>query len=196
MSRNFIVYQSRNQLTGTLTRMYDTKHVDCPAKIRDAGQRYIAMCVEHQTIKRFSVHYDAGRAIAHVDEWCKSCVNMIAKKQYLTAEAMEAYAGTKLLGDDRFYAYDKNWRLTLGKRTSARTADQAGIFNQSAGKTYTQGKAEAQRAKTAKRATNPSRKPSAVTTRKAKRNEISKPDPNQAEVIDAKTFRKNVASKA
>ncbi len=185
--------------------MYDAKHADCPVKIRDAGPRYIAMCVEHQTIKRFAVHYDAGRAIAHVDEWCKKCVAMIAKKQYLTAEAMEAYAGQKLLGDDRFYAYDKNWRLTMGKRLQARTQDEAGIFNQSAGKTYTQGKAESQRAKTSARRTNDARnrnanatrKPSAVTTRKAKRTERAfKPDTNQLESVDAKTLNANVASKA
>lgn len=80
MSRNFVVYESRNRMTGTLTQMLDSKHADCPKDARN-GARYIALCVEHKTIVRFAEHYPAGRAIAHVDEWCKECKAMIAKKQ-------------------------------------------------------------------------------------------------------------------
>jgi hypothetical protein len=81
MSRNFVVYESRNRLTGTLTQMLDTKHADAAKLKLPDGARYIALCVEHKTAVRFAEHYPAGRAIAHVDEWCKDCQSMIAKKQ-------------------------------------------------------------------------------------------------------------------
>lgn len=205
MSRNFIVYQSRNRLTGTLTRTLDTKHADCPSEIREAGERYIALCVEHKSIKRFASHYDAGRAIAHVDEWCKKCINMIAKNQKLSAEAIAAYAAAELVGNDRIYAYDKRWTDNVNKSAhvsktiTARQADSNGMFNQPAGVDYNTAQSRnalAKRNRVVQRKANAATKPSAVTTRVAKRKEITKPDPNQLDIVDAKTFRKNVASKA
>ena len=80
MSRNFVVYESRNRMTGTLMQMLDTKHADAPKESRN-GARYIALCVEHKFVVRFAEHYPAGRAIAHPDEWCKECKVMMAKRQ-------------------------------------------------------------------------------------------------------------------
>lgn len=186
MSRNFTVYQSRNRETGTLTRMHDTKHKDSPKFLAD-GPRYIALCVEHKVMKRFDSHYEAGRAIAHVTEWCKPCVAMVKKNQKLSAEAIHAYSDAKLVGDDRFYAYDKRWHDNAKKVTQTRTVDSNGMFNQSKGVTYATRQANNATQAKAKNA----RKPSAVTVRKAKRKEITKPDPNQLDIVDAKTFNKN-----
>lgn len=85
MSRNAVVYESRNRLTGTLMRMIDLKHAGAAKEMEgfpkaskaDATKRYVAVCVEHKTVARFDEHYPAGRAIAHPDEWCSKCQTMI-----------------------------------------------------------------------------------------------------------------------
>lgn len=89
MSRNAIVYESRNRLTGTLMRTVDTKHpgaLELALPKRPKGQetfRYAALCVEHKKVVFFAEHYPAGRAIAHPDEWCEKCIAMIAANKKL-----------------------------------------------------------------------------------------------------------------
>jgi hypothetical protein len=92
MAKNFVIYESRNRLTGTLMRTLDLKHADCPPEIQTAakGKRYAATCVDHNKIVFFDEHYPAGRAIAHSGEakrtpddkengWCPRCVTMVGK---------------------------------------------------------------------------------------------------------------------
>jgi hypothetical protein len=81
MARNFTIYDSRNRQTGTRCVTLDLRHADAtPAVVKAAGgKRYAAMCVEHKSTVFFDEHYPAGRAIAHVDEWCKPCQVMISK---------------------------------------------------------------------------------------------------------------------
>ncbi len=56
--------------------MLDTKHPE--SKLSQDGGRYAVTCDEHETRVRFEKHVDAGRALAHVDEWCEPCKAMIA----------------------------------------------------------------------------------------------------------------------
>lgn len=94
MSRNFIVYQSRNRQTGTQMYMYDMRHADAaPVKagLEKAGKkavtkRYIAFCQDHAQFIEFDEHYFAGQAIAWpagdpnraetLKPWCTVCTAM------------------------------------------------------------------------------------------------------------------------
>jgi hypothetical protein len=92
MARNFTIYDSRNRMTGTRCVTLDLRHADAtPAVVSAAkGKRYAAMCVEHKSTIFFDEHYPAGRAIAHVDEWCKQCQAMIAKGEKLAKSPTSA----------------------------------------------------------------------------------------------------------
>lgn len=135
MARNAIVYQSRNRLTGTLTQTIDTMHKDSPLPYNARKGRYAARCVEHNATVFFTEHYPAGRAIAHVDEWCKRCITMIAAGKKLVNKArMNASAGNKLPDVDKrqstaethdgkkvvLSAYDKRWSNGKSKRNPKR----------------------------------------------------------------------------
>lgn len=98
MAKNFVIYESRNRLTGTLMRTLDLRHNECPPQVKKAaekempGARYAAMCVEHAATTLFEEHYPAGRAIAHPDEWCAGCqAHLKAEKPKVTAATSEAY---------------------------------------------------------------------------------------------------------
>jgi hypothetical protein len=126
MSRNAIVYQSRNRFTGTLTQTIDTKHPDCETLTGlkfIKGKRYAFRCVEHKTVGRTDEHYVAGRAIAHVDEWCKRCQQMIAKgtklanKKAMITGAPSAKTGRgDLRQSSKNNAFDKRWTNGGNKR--------------------------------------------------------------------------------
>ena len=140
MAKNAIVYQSRNRLTGTLTQTIDTKHKDSEKETGlkfISGKRYAARCVEHKAVIRFDEHYPAGRAIAHVDEWCKRCIAMVAKgikvvnkKAMKTGPATAADNRPDLRMSNSNNAFDKRWRNGSTKRTpraeKQRTTDQVG----------------------------------------------------------------------
>lgn len=138
MSKNYIVYQSRNRETGTLCQTLDTKHADSDLKF-DASLRYAARCVEHNKVVRFKEHYFAGRAIAHVSEWCKRCQNMIAKgvkvsdKKAMVSGAESARDGRPdLRMASNNNAHGKRWRNGATRRKpkseSQSNANQDGIY--------------------------------------------------------------------
>jgi len=124
MSRNFIVYQSRNRLTNTLTQTLDTKHPESEIKFDAKRGRYAARCVEHKSVAYFSEHYPAGRAIAHVDEWCKKCRIMLAEGKRYTAPKTRMLSGEVTakenhadMRDTRINSSpDKRWRERGRKR--------------------------------------------------------------------------------
>lgn len=166
MSRNFIVYQSRNRFTGTLMQTLDTKHADSTIPF-SKDKRYRALCVEHKTQVAFAEHYPAGRAIAHPDEWCKKCQAMIAKGTKLVNKkdmktgpetAKEGRPDLRMVEHNN--AHDKKWRNGKVKRDESkegeRKADQAGIYT---GKSKVKKENDAK----AKKARN-ARKPGPVTT--------------------------------
>jgi hypothetical protein len=170
MSRNYVVYQSRNRLTGTLTQTLDTKHKD--STLSSDGGRYVAKCVEHDVLIRFDEHYPAGRAIAHVDEWCKECKKMLAKGIKLAnKKAMNPEVnsdGKVVIKENNIdgrmamvnNAFDKRWRNGRNrdeKTERQRNVDQDGIYTGS-NPVKTANNARKQ---TAKR----TRKPSAVSSR-------------------------------
>lgn len=123
MSRNAIVYQSRNRLTGTLMYTVDGKHKEAAEVMKpfpkatkaDASKRYFAVCVEHKTVARFDEHYPAGRAIAHPDEWCNKCKEMIAKGTKVKAPNAVAKTPAKAVAA----------APAKGKRTSSAAANKA-----------------------------------------------------------------------
>lgn len=123
MSRNFVVYASRNRLTGTLTRTLDTMHRDSDTQYNVKKGRYIAECVEHKTRVYFAEHYHAGRAIAHVDEWCKKCIVMIAagkkvvNKRDMSAPPNETKQDARMRVNNN--AADKRWRNGNTRRNAA-----------------------------------------------------------------------------
>jgi hypothetical protein len=84
MSRRPILYQSRNRLTGTLTQTINTQHPRALAEtgLDRSGGLYAVRCVEHGVIARFDRCRPAGRAIAHVDEWCGECRAMLVSTDY------------------------------------------------------------------------------------------------------------------
>ena len=123
VSRNFVVYASRNRLTGTLTRTLDTRHPDSDVKFNVKKGRYIAECVEHKTRVFFAEHYHAGRAIAHVDEWCNKCKAMIAagkkvvNKRDMSAPPNETKQDARMRINNN--AADKRWRNGNTRRNAA-----------------------------------------------------------------------------
>lgn len=107
MSKNFIVYQSRNRQTGTAMHMYDMRHVDAaPVKAALAkggtviDKRYVAMCLDHKQVIQFDEHYPAGQAIAWpagdasrpetLKPWCTDCTAMFAKGEKVAKDGAVA----------------------------------------------------------------------------------------------------------
>lgn len=138
MARNYIVYQSRNRITGTLCQTLDTKHADSDLPFI-AEKRYAARCVEHNKVVRFKEHYFAGRAIAHVDEWCPRCKTLKAKGKRVSNKlgmktgpetARENHPDFRMAENNN--AHDKRWRNGNTKRTAKteaqRVNDQEGIY--------------------------------------------------------------------
>lgn len=127
LSRNFVVYASRNRLTGTLTRTLDTRHKDSDVAYNAKKGRYIAECVEHKTRVYFDSNYHAGRAIAHVDEWCKKCVAMAAAGRRVVNKRDMSAPPNETRGDARMRANnnaaDKRWR-NGNTRRNAQTETQ------------------------------------------------------------------------
>lgn len=135
MSKNFVVYQSRNRLTGTLCRTLNTKHAASTIAFKPKT-RYVAECVEHKTRVSFSEHYAAGRAIAHVNEWCKKCQAMIKDgRKVVNKSAMKTGPETAANGrpDLRMAsennAHDKNWRNRNKESETQRVNDQPLIYD-------------------------------------------------------------------
>jgi hypothetical protein len=135
MSANFIVYRSRNRFTGTLCLTLDTKHADSTIEY-DAEKRYVAMCVEHNAVVTFKEHYFAGRAIAHVDEWCNECIKMIANgakvenKVAMNPADLNATLHNDLRMAQNNDAYDKRWTHKKNvKKTTQRKADQVAMLD-------------------------------------------------------------------
>jgi len=126
LSRNFVVYESRNRLTGTLTQTLDTRHPDSTIKFDAKKGRYVARCVEHNKNVFFQEHYHAGRAIAHVDEWCTKCIAMIAAGKRVANKRDMSHNGngkTETKEDARMRvnnnAADKRWRNGKTRRNVA-----------------------------------------------------------------------------
>lgn len=118
MSRNFVVYQSRNRMTGTLCQTLDTKHTASTLPYNEK-KRYAARCVEHGKTVLFADHYDAGRAIAHVDEWCKKCVKLIAQgKRVKVASNVPPVNGQ---------AMDKQWNAKGASKPRTRRVQPVSI---------------------------------------------------------------------
>lgn len=134
MAKNFIIYQSRNRLTGTLTQTLDLRHKDNDGVKAPKNQRYAARCVEHKKVVFFDEHYFAGRAIAHVNEWCPKCKAMQAKgtkivnKKAMVTGAASARTGRgDLRQSSKNSAYEKRWRngptTRTPKKETQRTKD-------------------------------------------------------------------------
>lgn len=118
VSKNFVVYQSRNRMTGTLCQTLDTKHAASTLPFNEK-KRYAARCVEHGKTVLFAEHYDAGRAIAHVDEWCPRCRKLIAQgKRVKVASSVPPVNGQ---------AMDKEWNAPGAKSTRTRKVQPASI---------------------------------------------------------------------
>lgn len=138
MSANFIVYRSRNRLTGTQCVTLDTKHPDSSMPYNPEF-RYVVQCVEHNESMSFKEHYFAGRAIAHVDEWCKACQKMLQNKQKVENQKtmnpadLHAAVHNDLRMASHNNAYDKRWThkpLSKGRvKTTQRTADQKAVYD-------------------------------------------------------------------
>ena len=131
VARNFIVYQSRNRLTGTLTQTLDTRHAESDIPFNVKKGRYAARCVEHKTTVFFQEHYHAGRAIAHVDEWCKKCQGMIAKGTKVnTTRTMRTRhePGATVQDDLRMApnnnAHGKRWREGAARRDVSKETER------------------------------------------------------------------------
>jgi hypothetical protein len=123
MSRNFIVYQSRNRATGTLCQTLDTKHVKSDIAFDAKRGRYAARCVEHNKTVFFAEHYPAGRAIAHPAEWCKKCEKLfdagkrVANKATMLTGEETAKAGRDDMRNSSVNnAADKRWKSRGIKR--------------------------------------------------------------------------------
>lgn len=139
MSRNAIVYQSRNRITGTMCQTIDTRHADSDIPFDAKKGRYAARCVEHNKVVHFTEHYPAGRAIAHVDEWCAKCQRMIASgKRIVNKRGMVSGKESAKDGRDDLRmsahnnAHDKRWRNGSARRSmkaeAQRNADEEHIY--------------------------------------------------------------------
>lgn len=163
--------------------MLDTKHKDSTIPFKPQT-RYVALCVEHKAKIAFAEHYPAGRAIAHVDEWCKRCQAMIKDGKRVVNKA-DMQTGPKTAANGRpdlrmanvNNAHDKKWRNGTTRNVAQETqrkADESGIYLGT----------DRERNDAIKAKAKSSRKPSPVTSRIASGN-APETDEEMYALIDA-----------
>jgi len=76
-----------NARTGGILALYDTA---APVSCHPAGERWLVLCVAHDTETRFSRLAQARRALAHPEEHCADCAALVRAQDDVAADPASA----------------------------------------------------------------------------------------------------------
>lgn len=73
MPSKYMTYQTKNRETGTTIQLFDTTH---PDNKFDTAQRWVILCVEHDSTSRHEKQSDAYKTMTVPSSWCPDCADL------------------------------------------------------------------------------------------------------------------------